>query len=296
MLQIMEKPNNVPARYKPYANGRYDVRPGLRRFGADFGNGEADQHIFQFDQQFETYRAAKQAACKTRPDDSYLTDNFDDDVAQAVSQFIAQRLVAEHPQWFELADHCLHCRLTDESIEIDAGALAPLAMQVHEDLAVVCSKDERNWLAAAHICLPSHWSPAVKIGRNFADIHEPVPGIAPISARQSEHVARMIAATQGLVRFAWGLQGDDAIDGHPSRLRKSLDIDSDAVIIRLERQTMWGLPHVNAALFTIHPYNYICTDADRAPIASAIATMSDESLAYKGLTNVRDALVCQWQN
>ena len=167
-------------------------------------------------------------------------------------------------------------------------------MQVPEDLTVMCEKDGRHWLAAAHVCLPSHWSPAVKIGRDFAGIHAPVPGIEPLSARQNEYVAQMIAATDGLLRFAWGLQGDDAIDSHPSRPRQPLNIETGAVVIRLERQTMWGLPHVNAALFTIRPYNYRCTAADRPPIASAIASMSNESIAYKGLADVRDALVDQW--
>ncbi len=120
---MSEGPTNAPARYTPYADGRYDVRPGLRRFGVDFGNGEADRQIFQFDRQFDTYRAAKQAACDTRPDDSYLTHEFDEQVALAVSQFIARHLAAEHPQWFELDDGRLQCNLTGELIAVDAGAL-----------------------------------------------------------------------------------------------------------------------------------------------------------------------------
>lgn len=291
---MVDRPTNAPARYRPYANGKYEVRPGLGRFGADLGNGEADRHVFQFDRQFEDYRAAKQNACETRPDDSFLTHEYDDDVALAVAQFIANRLVDEHPQWFELTGDSLQCRLTGETVTIDAGALHPLAMQIQEDLTVMVARGDRNWLAAAHLCIPSHWSAADKIGHNFAEVHAPVAGIEPINARANEYVAQMIRSTHGLVRFAWGLQGDNAIDGHPSHPRQALDLDAGAVIIRLERQTVWGLPDVNASLFTLRPYNDVCRPEDRAPIASAIASMTDASLAYKGLTNVRDELVRRW--
>ena len=40
------------ARYTPFAGGRYDVRAGLAVLGTDFGNGAADAHAFQLDDDF----------------------------------------------------------------------------------------------------------------------------------------------------------------------------------------------------------------------------------------------------
>jgi hypothetical protein len=52
----------TPARYFPIESGRYEVKPGLFKFGTDFGNGDADRQVFQIDDQFPRYHAVKLAA------------------------------------------------------------------------------------------------------------------------------------------------------------------------------------------------------------------------------------------
>ena len=41
-----------PPDYFPLAEGRYEVKPGLIRFGKDVGGGDADGHVFQIDSSF----------------------------------------------------------------------------------------------------------------------------------------------------------------------------------------------------------------------------------------------------
>ena len=48
-----------PASYFSTGKGVYEVAPGLRPFGTSFGNGELDQKVFQFDQEFSRYRENK---------------------------------------------------------------------------------------------------------------------------------------------------------------------------------------------------------------------------------------------
>ena len=66
--------------------------------------------------------------------------------------------------------------------------------------------------------------------------------------------------------------------------------------IRVERQTLWGFPELNTAMFTIRPYWYSLTHLMDEPermrqLASAMQSMTPEAMAYKGMTMTRDALV-----
>jgi hypothetical protein len=167
-------------------------------------------------------------------------------------------------------------------------ALDALACQVQEDLAVVSVDGGRHWLSAAHVCLPNGWAPADKIGRPFADVHEPVAGMAEMNRRGDEFARVMVGAVDGLVRFAWGVTFDDALNHHPDRPRTPFDPAQPRAFVRVERQTIWGLPAVGAALFTIRTYVYDVEQfradpALRGPLAAALRAMTDESRSYKGL-------------
>jgi dimethylamine monooxygenase subunit A len=285
-------PTNDAARYRPYADGKYSVKPGLFRFGTDFGNGDADLRLFQIDRNFQAYREAKQAAHVIRPDDHHLSSNLHPDVDQAVCRFIADRLVEEYPQWFQMGpDARITCLLTHETFQIQAKRLAMLALQVQEDLTVVSVDGDKNWLSAGHVCLPSGWSLKDKIGKDFSAVHERVPGALSLMERQGEYVKQMVNATVGLVRFVWAI-GRDYIDGHPSHERSPLTLDN--AIIRVERQVIWGLPEVNAALFAIRPYNYQIEEEDKPLLASAVESMSDDAARYKGLESLKYDIIRQW--
>jgi hypothetical protein len=316
----------TPARYFPPERGRYEVAPGLSRFGRDFGNGDADRCVFQFDQTFSAYRAAKLSARRERLDKYYRTDDLADDVAGAAAAFIARRLATEHARFFSLEPEAegalLRCHLTREDLHLDArfhltGATAPaggpayadaldaLACQVQEDVAIVSTAGDRHWLSAVHLCFPNHWAAEAKAGRTFAAIHEPVAGMASMNARQDEFVRVMTGATDGLVRFAWGITTDDRLNHHPDPppgvpldawRGRAFDPAHPRAFVRVERQTIWGLPDVGAALFTIRTSFVNCDTvrgdpAARRQLLAAIESMSPESLAYKGLATYRDALL-----
>ena len=59
----MTDPNDLPrpARYFPVRRAPLRIEAGLRRFGTDFGNGEADRLYFQRDREVARYLAAKAA-------------------------------------------------------------------------------------------------------------------------------------------------------------------------------------------------------------------------------------------
>lgn len=318
---MMTPDSSIPlppsANYRPFETGRYEVAPGLSRFGKDFGNASADRAVFQLDAEFARYHQAKCDSRRESLEKYYLTHELRAPVRRRVAGFILDRLTAEHPSLFAMIGRTLDCKLTGQRLTFDdelnlsgidapcppvppcRDALDALALQVQEDLAVISAEGERHWISALHVCLPNHWAPTEKIGGTFASIHEPVAGMADMNARQRDFVRIMIGATEGLVRFAWGIDTDDALNRHPLRdLPRTRDFDPDhpKVFVRVERQTVWGFPDVSAALFTIRTYFVDMHDVRANPLlrqrlAMALRSMSVDSLTYKGLERIQPALL-----
>jgi hypothetical protein len=250
----------------------------------------------------------------------FQTHELDPRVERTVVNFILGRLIREHTGLFALDRGTLSCALTGERLSFDGtfelqgvqtpdgvdppyrSALDALAMQVQEDLAVVSTGAAgRHWLAALHVTAPNNWAPEEKAGGTFPMIHEPVAGMEQMN-RQGDHLVRvMVGATEGLVRFAWGIAWDDELNHHPDPppgLARAAEFDADRprAFLRVERQTVWGFPQLGAALFTIRPYLYdiaaIRTDPVRRDCLSrAIESMSAASLRYKCVASSRDALL-----
>jgi dimethylamine monooxygenase subunit A len=318
--------------YFPLEHGRYQVKPGLRPFGTDFGNGQADQQVFQLDRQFAHYRQMKELARAEHFSWYYQTHQYSTEVATAIAQLIIHRLIQEHPQIFQLHQASsnqitFHSHLTGETLELDAryqlrqvypvasmqtpygSALDALAMQVQEDLAVVSRVGDRHWVSAIHLCFPNHWAAEEKIGRNFATVHGPVAGMESMNRRGAALVHTMITRRPA-VRFAWGLSTDTHLNHHPKSppgisgdrdSGRQFDPDNPCLFLRIERQVVWGLPAVDAALFTIRTYFQDCQGLKQKPerqsqLMAAIQSMSPESLTYKGLTNSREAILHWLEN
>ena len=179
---------------------------------------------------------------------------------------------------------------------------ALLALAVHEDLAVLDGDSTRlRWLA---VCLPSHWAPAEKIGRSFAEVHAPVADNA-LLVSAAAHLARLVSQPQRWERFVWNLTPHAGLDQHPRRhpnpaspLASGAAAVGAAAWMRTERQTFVPLPAEMQAVFTIHVAMERLADVARDPgrarrLHDAVASMSDAVLDYRGLTAARAPLL-QW--
>lgn len=320
-------------RYYPFQSGRYEVKAGMVNLGYDFGNGEKDKQVLQLDASFNFYRQAKLNARSENLAKYFQIYNYDDTVSREIVKFLITRLLIEHPQYFHWSDFSLTCHLTQETLDFDEqynlrqitsslvtpkyiSGLDAIACQIQEDIAVVCcdnqtsqtSQTGNNWASAIHLCFPNHWSAASKIGRDFITIHLPVGEIEPINKRAAGLVKAMIHGKPA-VRFAWGISTDTRLNHHPEPVPgidpaiwqgRKFVVENPQLYLRIERQTIWGLPQVNAALFTIRTYFYDCATIRKDTylchrLINAIASMSDESLDYKGLTDSK-ADILQWLN
>lgn len=317
-------PNRLQNTYFPLWKGQYEVSPGLNPLGKDFGQGVSDNQIFQFDNNFSTYRNEKIAARNERLDKYYITHNLTSDVKNTVVRFIAQKLCLESPHLFNCHedDHLLklECKLTGETLKLNSSFqlqsvqpdayqyvdnLDAIAMQIQEDLAIIqCASGSQDFITALHLCFPNYWAAEEKIGKGFITTHASVPGMDKINQRASQLVDAMINKGP-FVRFAWGLTTDNHLNHHPAvsiahsqqpGSGRQFDPKHPQLYLRVERQVIYGFPDLDVALFTIRTYFYDVGEIKKTPIKrdaliSALNSMSPEAQIYKGLTTSLPAIM-----
>jgi hypothetical protein len=299
-------------RYLPFLDGRYVVTPGLNAMAkAD----PRDQFVFQLDDQYAGFMENKMSCREEDVHKYYVAGNYNEGTAMAVNQFFVNRLIKEYPELFvftfEEGRFSLFNKRKEEILTwkedwINCGGwgslFEALCHQVQEDIAVCQLEGERDWLAAIHLSAPNHWDPADKIGKPFSAVHGPVPGMEKLN---QSYIKMLLTAVQKgpFFRFAWGIATDMRLNHHPLapmgvdpafwQGRQVAVASGDDICLRVERQTISGLPECNAFFFTIRTYFYpvltLSTDEKKA-LLMAVEGMSAESLVYKGLAGGLDNL------
>lgn len=309
------------ARYFPAAPGRYQVQVGLSPLGTDFGNGERDAQAFQLDRCWCRYRREKGRIRRASYTSHIAALPQGESLTATAARAIARRLALEHPQAFVLGETeqgaRLDCRLSSESLQFDAGghllgsrgaglglegepryrdALDALACQIQEDLALVAvGPDGSDELVATHVCFPSHWSPAAKLGKSFGAIHAPAPAFERIAARAAPLVKHLMTG-KDFVRFVWALVPDRHLNHHPNRRTGGSWRSPAAPGLRVERQVSLPLSEAGGFLFLIRTYLYpleALTLGQRHTLAQAVEGMSPAALEYKGLSEHREQIMAR---
>ena len=141
------------------------------------------------------------------------------------------------------------------------------------------------------------------MGGDFAAVHGPVPGIEKISGR-SRRLLQTLTRRGPFVRFAWGLATDTRLNHHPDRPAgfpsesvwrgRAFHRDKPQLYLRVERQVTTCLPDAGALLFSIRTYFEDVRSWDmraRLKLASALETMNNDTLRYKGIAASRDEIL-----
>ena len=187
-----------------------------------------------------------------------------------------------------------------QALPADWRLAALLGLSFAEDFAVIDGATGHiPWLA---VCLPSHWAPEQKVGRHFAEVHAPVAD-NELLITASEHLARLVTGQERWERFVWTITRQPRLDSHPNRCepkawpaQAGADALAAQAYFRTERQTFIPLPQHRQAIFTIQvdvqPLAEAINDAAHAQqLHDALASMSANVLAYRGLTNVQYRLL-----
>lgn len=292
----------------------FRMQPGLRRLGPDA------RHLTPHGPGARTFEE-KLGVLRDRPADALVAaPGFDPGPALAT---LGARAVLEHPHaWRQHGINDgealrLGWRVRGEVVSGDGPAaigavlralpapwrLAGLAsLAFVEDLAVIDGASACiPWIAA---CLPSHWAPAEKVGRHFAEVHAPVADNGMLLAA-GVRLARLVSDAQAWERFVWTVTPCPTLQMHPTHVGPRTwpaDGDADALaaraFFRTERQTFLPVPGAGQAVFTIHvdsqPLAAAVGTRDQArALHDAIASMSPAVLAYRGLGAARERLL-QW--
>lgn len=307
-----------PAIYFPIDGGKFEVGPRLKSLGTDFGQGARDGNFLQLDKEFPRFRDNKLTCRRERLEKYLAAERLDPAVEKAANRFLLDRLLKEHPGFFSEKTHArgseVLCSLTGETLCFDSdlkltevrgsqatpsyvSAFDALCSQVQEDIAITQKGETGDWVAALHLCAPSHWAAEDKIGKDFRVVHEPVPGIEKMN-RTADQLVNASIQKGPYTRFVFMFSKDNRLNHHtvppPGKDLDqwrgwNLDFSEECPFyLRVERQVVWGLPALNAFLFSIHIYftpgDEIRRSAQkRNALIATMGTMTSASLQYKGL-------------
>jgi len=178
-------------------------------------------------------------------------------------------------------------------------ATALLCLAFEEDFAIIDGASTViPWLA---VCLPSRWAPAEKVGRHFAQVHAPVADNA-LLIEAGARLARLVTGSDRWERFVWTISADPRLHQHPGRGKVAWPDHADAEAIaalasfRHEHQTFIPVPGTGQAVFTIRVDSEPLDAAlrsreDATRLRDALASMSANVLAYRGLESVQARLL-----
>jgi dimethylamine monooxygenase subunit A len=296
-------------KYLPFLDGKYSTAPALTAMAKT--EQSYDQLVFQIDHQYDDYLTNKSACRREDIGKYYVEKELQHETLAAINQTIVRQLVAEYPAIFilESSQNANFLRNTRTGANLQwkedwisighpvyTSLFDALCSQVQEDVAICQLKEDRDWLAAIHLSAPNHWAPAEKIGRPFSAVHAIVPGMEKLN---QQYFKMLVTAVQKgpFFRFAWGIATDTRLNHHPlpppgadpvDWQGRRVEADTSRIYLRVERQTITGVPACNAFLFTIRTYFYDIDELapeEKTALFRAVEGMSPQSLEYKGLTD-----------
>ena len=201
---------------------------------------------------------------------------FTEHISQEILQTVAAWVVQQYP----IALSSPH----DESHDFES-----LLMQIQEDIVIHRIESGRDWVAAAHVCMPSSWDPADVIGKDFQAVHQPVPGM---DLQHSAKIAEAMVQQGPFERFQWGVFFEDRLDYHPNGPpKKKFDPENPFVVVKVERQITWGFPEIDAAAFVLRQHILPEDSLDKQALAAAVSNMSPTQCSYKGITECAPKLI-----
>lgn len=145
------------------------------------------------------------------------------------------------------------------------------------------------------VAFPSGWPPRRRAGATLAELHGPVADGERLR-RATPALSEALLTKGPYVQHVWGLDPDGRLDRDPSAPDAAAEHcpPPQEWWLRVERQSTLPLPELGRALFLIRPHLVpltALTEDQRRAVAAAVGSMSAQALAYKGLTQVRDALL-----
>ena len=221
-------------------------------------------------------------------------------------ELIVDFVTTTYPAQYRLDGRTLTVLPTGRSFDLDSEDEAPLVVAgqlISDDLLMLTKGPDGYRLVAAVLCFPSAWSLAEKFGQSLDVIHAAVPGYPDKMAKLMNRIFDNLKVEQPVWRLNWSIYPDDELP-HPESKERPRDWFDDPAnltpeaFVRVERQTLRRLPVSGAMLFTVRvhvdPFDAFSRHPDGPELAAALReqllSLNAEQLAYKALTEHRDAV------
>ena len=308
----------------PYVPTEYSVKPGLKKLEEephfiidewypDYRNEKLDARC----EDLEKYYIEKPAKTGLRAKEQQSTH---DALMKTITLWMAETLAKKYKKISfrsEKENYVFHNDYSNESVWVDENLnviqiikspdnpyskrfsdkfpqppyknlFDAVCSQIQEDVCIM-RNDE---LVANHVCLPSWWCPAEKMGMSMGEIHADVPGMEKTAY---EHIWNACLHKGPYLRYNWTLTDTPILNQHPSK-NIGKNFDRGTLFLRIERQVLQGFPDVGGVLFLIHTYvGEVRTleKENKKILADIIENMSEDELKYKGLTNnKKNVILC----
>lgn len=267
------------------------------------------QHWIAPSERLPRYLAEKARLTGTHSEQVFAAEAGSEAAQDEVLQLLANHLVAYFPDLYRRDGNTIDVAPAGRAVELVSNTppLQRAAMLVEDDL-VLMRRGHDGWrLVAASLCFPSSWDLREKFGRLIDQVHQPVPDFGP-ETRNNQLIGRMfdnMRPDAPSVRWNFSFYGDADLF-HPNGAnsathRFGIGPEADPVFLRTERQTLRRLRESGDILFTIgiavEPLETAAARTDGpaiiARLRGQIAGLSDEQLAYKGLSLEREHLLAR---
>ena len=198
----------------------------------------------------------------------------------------------------------LTCTLGDER-SIPFAPMDWIGRQIQEDLVLLNSLGE---VVAGQLCFPSGWALSEKLGKQFIDVHAPLPSLTSPMILAAIKLIERLPLGKPVARNNWGFRLDDQLDlssKHSVAYREklltviptlSLEEFGKRIFLRVEHQTLTRLPQSGFVLFTIHTYNSSlaeeCKSVERTQaMFSFLNSVPREMIEYKVMDGIYETII-----
>ena len=308
-IHMKQKISIEPIQYFPVSKKPFEFSAGLRKINVL--ESRQSEQIFQIDNQWRKYRAAKLEARKENFEKYVCKQDLDESLVRNLCAFIIDQLSKNYPQYFSIeqleTNIAFYSTLSSEKftinqfhelIDVDsrgeeiqyADLLDALVCQLQEDISLSSINADEDRISYLHLCFPNFWAAQDKIGESFISAHAAVPAMEKIS-ENSRKIIKLLVNSGPFERFTWGITTDDALNQHPEKQENSGRDWSDPLTeyyLRIERQVTVPFSRHDAFLFAIRTYIREIRSLNDEEIKSLIyslGTMPEQVGHYKGLKN-----------
>jgi hypothetical protein len=197
-----------------------------------------------------------------------------------------QEYFFEHDVTEEIYNTCFNFIKLNYPVETKSGDYLSLAKEIDEDLIIQRLDDKQDWMASAHVCFPSGWLPSEKIGKNFDEIHAPVP----MSLHNSKKIVEAMIYKGIFERFVWSVVHEKKYNFHPRFKTKEFDASNPCVFIKIERQVTVAFPEQHFCLFILRQYLIDEKNIKKEALCSSLMKMKEPELKYKGIKSKEELI------